>query len=64
MHFFLLEKRQAEEEVGSEQKWTLPANLGQLKTGKGGKGWLRSHLWCPGDFARFWDRLEIGSRFY
>ena len=26
------------------QEWTLPAQLGQLKTGQGGKELLRSHL--------------------
>ena len=31
------------------QKWTLPAQLGQLKTGQDGKGLLRIHLWCPDD---------------
>ena len=28
----------------SEQGWTLPAQLGQLKTEQDGKGLLRSHL--------------------
>ena len=26
------------------QEWTLPAHLGQLKTGQDGKGLLRIHL--------------------
>ena len=30
----------------SGQGWTLPAQLGQLKTGQGGKGLLQIHLWC------------------
>ena len=54
-------KRQTEEEVGrqyqSGQEWTLPAQLGQLKTGQDGKGLLRIHLWCP-DLLRLWDRIE------
>ena len=38
-------KRQTEEEVGktiskSGQEWTLPVQLGQLKTGQDGKGLL------------------------
>ena len=32
--------------------------LGQLKTGQDGKGLFRSHLWCPNDLARLWDRLD------
>ena len=28
----------------SGQGWTLPAQLGWLKTGQGEKGWLQSHL--------------------
>ena len=36
----------------SGQGWTLPAQLGQLKTGQDGKGLLRSHLWCHSDLAR------------
>ena len=59
-------KRQTEEEVGtgktiskSGQEWTLPAQLGQLKTGPNGKGLLRIHLlWCPDDLPRLWDRIE------
>ena len=56
-------KRQTEEEVGrhiskSKQEWTLPAQLGQLKTGQDGKGLLRIHLWCPDDIPRLWDRIE------
>ena len=40
------------------QEWTLPAQLGQLKTGQDGKGLLRSHLWCPNDHARLWYGLD------
>ena len=43
----------------SGQEWTLPAQLGQLKTGQDGKGLLRIHLWCPDDLLRLWDRIEI-----
>ena len=42
----------------SGQKWTLPAQLGQLKTGQDGKGLLQIHLWCPDDLPRLWDRIE------
>ena len=40
------------------QEWTLPAQLGQLKTGQDGKGLLRMHLLCPDDLPRLWDRIE------
>ena len=40
------------------QEWTLPAQLGQLKTGQDGKGLLQIHLWCPDDLPRVWDRIE------
>ena len=43
----------------SGQKRTLPAQLGQLKTGQDRKGLLRIHLWCPEDLPRLWDRIEI-----
>ena len=37
----------------SEQEWTnMPDRLRQLKTGHGGKGSLRSHLWCSNDLQR------------
>ena len=42
----------------SGQEWTLPAQLGQLKTGQDGKGLLQIHLWCPDDLSRLWDRIE------
>ena len=45
----------------SRQKWTLPAQLGQLKTGQDGKGLLRIHLWCPDDLPGLWDRIRIDS---
>ena len=57
-------KRQTEEEGGgktiskSGQEWTLPAQLGQLKTGQDRKGLLQIHLWCPDDLPRLWDRIE------
>ena len=45
----------------SGQEWTLPAQLGQLKTGQGGKGLLLSHLWFPDDLSMLWDRKEENS---
>ena len=42
----------------SGQGWTLPAQLGQLKTGQDGKGLLRSHRLCPNDLEMSWDRLD------
>ena len=46
----------------SGQEWTLPAQIGQLKTGQDGKGLLRIHLWSPDDLPRIWDRIEIENR--
>ena len=40
------------------QGWTLAAQIGQLEIGQHGKGFLRSHLWCPNDQAMLWDRLD------
>ena len=35
--------------------WTLPAQVGQLQTGKDGKGVLRSYLFMvPNDLAFLW----------
>ena len=42
----------------SGKEWTLPAPLGELKTGQDGKGLLRIHLWCPNDLPRLRDRIE------
>ena len=42
----------------SGQEWTMPTQLGQLKTGQDGKGLLRIHLRCPYDLPRLRDRLE------
>ena len=41
----------------SVQGWTSP-QLEQLKTELDGKGLLQSHLWCPSNLARLWDRLN------
>ena len=35
-----------------EHEWTLQAQLGQLKSGQGRRGLLRSHLWGLDDLAR------------
>ena len=57
-------KKEADRRRGSKtisksgQEWTLPAQLGQLKTGQNRKGLLRIHLWCPDDLPRLWDRIE------
>ena len=42
----------------SGQEWTLPAQLGPLKTGQDGKGLLPTHLWCLDDLSRLWNRIE------
>ena len=42
----------------SGQGLTLSAQLEQMKTGQGGKGWFRSHLWCPYDLPGLRDRTE------
>ena len=54
------DRRSGEKTISkSGQEWTLPAQLGQLKTGQDGKGLLRIHVWCPNDLPRLWDRIEI-----
>ena len=45
----------------SGQEWTLPAQLGQLKTGQDGKGLLRIHLCRPDDLPRLWDRIHMNK---
>ena len=42
----------------SGQEWTLPSQLGRLNIGQDGKGLLETHLWCPDDLPRLWDRIE------
>ena len=39
-----------------------PAQLGQLKTGQDGKELLQSHLCCPDNCPRLWDRIEISVK--
>ena len=56
-------KRRTEEAVGSKksgQKWTLPAQLGWLKTGKDGKTFANPS-WCPDVLPSLWDRIEYFS---
>ena len=50
--------------LNSGQGWSLQTQLGQLKTEQGGKRLLRSHLWCPNDVAKLWDRLDWTSDNY
>ena len=40
------------------EEWILSAQLGRLKTGQDGKGLLPTHLCCPDDLPRLWDRTE------
>ena len=40
------------------KEWTLPAQLGQLKTGQGGKGLLQINLWCANNLPRLWDKTK------
>ena len=50
------------EKESNFQEWTgidFAISTGQLETGQGGKGMLRSHLWCPDDLPRVWDRIEL-----
>ena len=42
----------------SGQKWTWSAQLGQLKTGQGGKKLLQNYLWCPDNLPKLWDKIE------
>ena len=43
----------------SRKEKTLPAQLGQLKTGQDRKGLFRSHLRCPHDIAGLLDRIDL-----
>ena len=52
------QKKRWEDTIKEWKEWTLVAQLGQLKTGLGGKGLLLSHLWCPNDLSRLWDRPD------
>ena len=52
------QKKRWEDNIKEWTEWTLPAQLGQLKTGQDGKGLLQIHLWCPDDLPRLWDRIE------
>ena len=45
-------KKKRERVSKSGQEWTLPAQLGRLKTVQDGKGLLRIHLWCPNDLLK------------
>ena len=62
----LWKKKKTEVEKRSDRKTifrsgqgrTLPAQLGQLKTGQDGQGLLRSHLCCLSDIVRLWERLD------
>ena len=51
-------RRGGEMQSKNGQEATLPAQLGQLKTGQDGKGFLQIHLWCPDDLPRLCDRIE------
>ena len=52
-------RRRGKTVLKSGQEWALLAQLGQLKTGQSGKGFLQNHLWCPVDLPRLWDRRKI-----
>ena len=53
------DRRRGEKTISkSGQEWTLPAQLGQLKTCQDGKGLLQIHLWFPDDLPSLWDRIE------
>ena len=45
----------------SGQEWTLPAQLGQLKTRQDEMGLLRIHLQCLDNLPRLWDGIEYGQ---
>ena len=43
------------------KEWTgmdFASSTRALKTGQDGKGLLPTHLWCPDDLPRLWDRIE------
>ena len=58
--------RQVEEKVGNNIKeWSgidFSSSARAAKTEQGGKGLLRSHLWCPDDLPGLWDRIPY--KFY
>ena len=45
-------RRSGKSILQSGQEWTLPAQLGQLETGPGGKAFLQIHLWCPDNLSK------------
>ena len=49
------QKKRCEDNI---KEWTLPAQLGQLKTRQDGKGLLGSHLLWSDDLPRLWDRID------
>ena len=52
------QKKRWEDNIKEWREWTLPAQLGRLKTVQDGKGLLPTHLWCPEDLPRLLDRIE------
>ena len=54
------QKKRWEDNIKDGQEWTLPAQLGELKTGPDGKGLLRIILWCPTTFQDYGiERIDI-----
>ena len=47
------QKKRWEDNIKEGIGMTLPAQLGQLKTGQDGKGLLRIHQWCPNDLQGY-----------
>ena len=54
-------KRQTEEEVDNVKEWTgmdCASSTRAAETTQDGKGLFRTHLWCPDDLPRLWDKIE------
>ena len=59
-------KRQKEVEAGRQyQEWIgmdFASSTKAVKTGQDGKGLLRTHLWCPDNLQRLWDKNRNRNR--
>ena len=51
-------RKRWEDNIKEWTEWTLPVQLGHLKTGQDGKGLLQIHSWCPDDLPRLSNRIE------
>ena len=52
------QKKSREDNIKELAGMDFAGSTRAAETGEGGKALLRSHLWCPDDLPRLWDRLE------